>query len=90
VALFFFTNSVQLSKPEDKASNATQILDRLLNSLLIEHVDYALELGLQAIPVVEGSKNPSTLYFFTVVHQSNNITHLLEKQFTDLVVPLIV
>jgi hypothetical protein len=79
-----------LSKPEDKASNATQILDRLLNSLLIEHVDYALELGLQAIPVVEGSKNPSTLYFFTVVHQSNNITHLLEKQFTDLVVPLIV
>ncbi|XP_044265704.1 exocyst complex component 5 [Tribolium madens] len=78
-----------LSKPEDKASNASQILDRLLNSLLIEHVDYALELGLQAIPVVEGSKNPPTLYFFTVVHQSNNITHLLEKQITDLAVPLI-
>ncbi|EFA06250.1 exocyst complex component 5 [Tribolium castaneum] len=79
-----------LSKPEDKASNASQILDRLLNSLLIEHVDYALELGLQAIPVVEGSKNPPTLYFFTVVHQSNNITHLLEKQITDLAVPLII
>ncbi|KAJ3665408.1 hypothetical protein Zmor_000904 [Zophobas morio] len=79
-----------LSKSEDKASNATQILDRLLNSLMIEHVDYALELGLQAIPVVEGSKSPPTLYFFIVVHQSNNITHLLEKQFTDLAVPLII
>lgn len=56
---------------------------------MIEHVDYAIESGLQAIPVVEGAKNPPTLYFFTVVHQSNNITHLLEKQFMDLVVPLV-
>ncbi|XP_017785913.1 PREDICTED: exocyst complex component 5 isoform X2 [Nicrophorus vespilloides] len=78
-----------LSKYEEKASNATYILDRLLNSLLIEHVDYALELGLQAVPVVEGAKSPPTLYFFKVVHQANNITHLLEKQYTDLVLPLV-
>lgn len=78
-----------LSKNNDRASNATQILDRLINSLLIEHVDYAVELGLQAVPVGEGSKNPPVLYFFSVVHQSNNITHLLEKQFMDLVVPLV-
>lgn len=56
---------------------------------MIGHVDYAIELGLQAIPVVEGAKNPPTLYFFSVVHQSNNITHLLEKQYMDLVVPLV-
>lgn len=56
---------------------------------MIEHVDYAIELGLQAIPVVEGAKNRPTFYFFTVVHQSNNITHLLEKQYMDLVVPLV-
>lgn len=80
---------LKLSRPEERANNATQILDRLLNSLLIEHVDYAVELGLQAVPVIEGAKSPPTLYFFTVIHQSNNITHLLEKQFTDMVVPLI-
>ncbi|XP_018570969.1 exocyst complex component 5 [Anoplophora glabripennis] len=79
-----------LSKPEERASNASQILDKLINSVLIEHVDYAVELGLQAVPVVEGAKSPPSIYFFTVVHQSNNITHLLEKQFTNLVVPLIV
>ncbi|CAH1958196.1 unnamed protein product [Acanthoscelides obtectus] len=78
-----------LSKPNERAANATQILDRLINSLLIEHVDYAVELGLQAIPVVEGTKNPPVVYFFTIVYQANNITHLVEKQFMDLVVPLV-
>ncbi|CAH0550033.1 unnamed protein product [Brassicogethes aeneus] len=79
-----------LSKPEDRASNATQILDYLINCLLTEHVDYALELGLQAIPVVEAARTPPVIYFFSVVYQSNNITHLLEKQFSDLVVPLVI
>ncbi|KAH1007040.1 hypothetical protein HUJ04_004322 [Dendroctonus ponderosae] len=78
-----------LSRPEDKSSNASKILTTLVNSLLIEHVDYAVELGLHAIPVVEGAKNPPVLYFFTIVHQCNNITHLVEKQFMDLVLPLI-
>ncbi|CAG9766397.1 unnamed protein product [Ceutorhynchus assimilis] len=79
-----------LSKPEEKATNASKILNTLVNSLLIEHVDYAVELGLQAVPVVEGAKTSPTLSFFTIVHQCNNITHLLEKQFTDMVVPLII
>lgn len=55
----------------------------------MEHVDYAVDLGLQAIPVVEGIKTPPTFYFFTVVHQCNNIIHLIEKQFTEMVVPMI-
>ncbi|CAG9859830.1 unnamed protein product [Phyllotreta striolata] len=84
-----FQRCLLLSKGSERASNATQILDRLINSLLIEHVDYAVELGLQAVPVVEGVRNPPVLYFFNVVHQSNNITHLVEKQFMDLVVPLV-
>lgn len=78
-----------LSKPEERAHNAFQILDRLLNCLMVEHVDYAVELGLQAVPVVEGGKNPPILYFFIVIHQTNNITHLVEKQYSDLVVPLV-
>lgn len=78
-----------MSKPAEKAENATQILDKLLKYLLIEHVDYAIEVGLQSIPVVEGVKTQPTFYFFTVIHQSNNIIHLLEKQYTDIVVPLV-
>lgn len=78
-----------MSKHEEKAENASQILDKLLKYLLIEHVDYAIELGLQSIPVVEGPKTPPTFYFFTVIHQSNNIIHLLEKQYIDMVVPLV-
>lgn len=78
-----------MSLPEDRANNATQILDCLLIALLTEHVDYALELGFQGIPVVEGPKTPPTVYFFSVVHQSNIIMHLLEKQFAELVVPLV-
>lgn len=74
---------------EERANNAALILDRLLNSLLVEHVDYAVELGLQAVPVIEGPKSPPVIYFFKVIHQCNTITHLLEKQFTDMVIPLI-
>lgn len=80
---------LQLSRSEEKPANAAQILDRLLNSLLSEHVDYAIELGLQAVPVVEGSKTPPTIYFFTIVHQCNNIIHLFEKQYMDSIEPLI-
>lgn len=85
----FINLPFQLSRSEDKANNASQILDKLMNSLLIEHVDYALELGLQSVPVVEGSRSPPTIYFFTVLHHANNIIHLVEKQFSDVVLPLI-
>ncbi|XP_050301731.1 exocyst complex component 5 isoform X2 [Anthonomus grandis grandis] len=73
----------------NEASYAAAILDILVNSLLIEHVDYAVELGLQGIPVVEGAKSQPVLYFFTIIHQCNNIIHLVEKQFIDLVMPLV-
>ncbi|KAF5297093.1 hypothetical protein FQA39_LY02673 [Lamprigera yunnana] len=78
-----------LSRPEEKTTNATQLLDCLLVALITEHVDYALELGLQAIPVAEGPRIPPNIHFFSVVHHANIITHLLEKQFLDLVVPLV-
>ncbi|KAJ8975924.1 hypothetical protein NQ317_014884 [Molorchus minor] len=45
------------------------VLDKLVNSLLIEHVDYAVELGLQAVPVVEGPKSPPhfVLFYYVVL-----------------------
>ena len=37
----------QLSSSSDMASNAVQILDVLIQHLVTEHIDYAVELGLQ-------------------------------------------
>ena len=39
----------QLSSRSDMASNATQIFELLVQYLCIEHIDYALELGLQGL-----------------------------------------
>jgi len=81
--------SWQLSQSKDCAANAAQILEILLQYLVVEHVDYAVDLGLQAVPIPE-SKNKPQIYFFDVVRQCNAIIHLLEKQFIDSIVPLTV
>lgn len=78
-----------LSRPSDLPGNAVQIFNILLQNLCVEHIDYALELGLQGIPVTE-PKSPPEIYFFDVVRQCNAICHLLEKQFADTLVPLVV
>ncbi len=53
-----------------------------------QHVDYALEIGLQGIPLPECKTIPE-LFFFDVVGQTNAIIHLVEKQFSDSLVPLV-
>lgn len=63
-------------------------MDILTQSLLKEHVDYALELGLQGIPIPE-AKNQPQIYFFDVVKSCNAIVHLYEKEFVDSLLPLI-
>jgi exocyst complex component 5 len=78
---------LQLSQSKECATNAAQILEILLQYLVVEHVDYAVDLGLQAVPIPE-SKNKPQIYFFDVVRQCNAIIHLLEKQFNDSIVPL--
>lgn len=64
-------------------------MEILLQYLVVEHVDYAVDLGLQAVPIPE-SKNKPQIFFFDVVRQCNAIIHLLEKQFNDSIVPLTV
>lgn len=78
-----------LSQPIDVPANALQILEILLQYLISEHVDYALELGLQSVPIPESRTQPE-IYFFNVVHQCNAIVKLLEEQFNDSVLPLVV
>ncbi|XP_076028740.1 exocyst complex component Sec10 [Oratosquilla oratoria] len=84
-----FKRCQMLSTPSDVQNNAVQIFDLLVKALLLDHVDYAIELGLQAIPSGE-VKAPPEISFFEVVHQSNSMVHLLEKLFHDSLVPLVI
>lgn len=78
-----------LSNQKDLPSNAVEIFGLLVHYLLFEHVTYALKIGDQGIPPPE-SKSPPEIYFFDVICQTNAIIHLLEKQFNDSLVPLVV
>lgn len=77
-----------LSSPSDVAANGVEIYHKLLYHLCIEHIDYALNLTLQALPPPE-PKFPPDGQFFKVVEQANAIFHLLEKHFTDSVIGLV-
>ncbi|XP_069494177.1 exocyst complex component 5 isoform X2 [Ambystoma mexicanum] len=82
-----FERCHRLSDPSDLPKNAFKIFTILVEYLCIEHIDYALEIGLAAIPSPD-SKN-ANLYFFDVVQQANTIFHLFDKQFNDHLMPLI-
>jgi recyclin-1 len=77
-----------LSKQQDLSSNALEIFQIQLQYLCIEHIDYAIELGLQSIPASEPKSQPE-IHFFDTVRQCNAICHLIEKQFVDSVIPLV-
>uniref|UniRef100_A0A673Z239 Exocyst complex component 5 n=1 Tax=Salmo trutta TaxID=8032 RepID=A0A673Z239_SALTR len=77
----------QLSDPSDLPKNAFSIFLLLVEHLCVDHIDYALEIGLSAIPSAD-AKN-ANLYFLDVVQQANTIFHLFDKQFNDHLMPLI-
>lgn len=55
-----------------------------------DFIDYGLELGIQSVPIPEAKTHePPNVYFFDVVKQVNIIIGLLEKQLSDVLVPLI-
>ena len=53
-----------------------------------DHVEYAVDIGLQAIPICE-SKTVPQIYFFDVVQKCNAIVVLLEKLYNDSVIPCV-
>ncbi|XP_041351555.1 exocyst complex component 5-like isoform X2 [Gigantopelta aegis] len=77
-----------LSSQSDLATNAVKIFDVLVYFLVTEHIDYAVEIGLQSIPQPDPKTEPK-IYFFNVVNAANTLFHLFEKQFMDSLVPLI-
>lgn len=78
-----------LSKPIELPKNALDILDIQLHYLINEHIDYAVEIGFQSLPSSEPKSAPE-IHFFETVRQSNAVCHLLEKQFVDSVLPVVV
>ncbi|KAJ8288805.1 hypothetical protein COCON_G00014640 [Conger conger] len=82
-----FERCHRLSDPSDLPKNAFSIFLLLVEHLCVDHIDYALEIGLSAIPSSD-AKN-ANLYFLDVVQQANTIFHLFDKQFNDHLMPLI-
>lgn len=76
--------SKELSKPNE-AENSVEIFETLLQSLCIEHLEYAIEIGKEMLNLEQ--KPTPDLRFFDIVRQCNAICHLIEKQFIDCVKP---
>ncbi|XP_005100941.1 exocyst complex component 5 [Aplysia californica] len=83
-----FKRCQTLSSTSDLPSNAIKIFEVLVQYLVTEHIDYAVEIGLLGIPPAEPKVEPE-IYFFDVVSQANTLFHLFEKQFTDNFIPLV-
>ncbi|XP_033629656.1 exocyst complex component 5-like isoform X2 [Asterias rubens] len=83
-----FNRCQLLSTQSTLSTHAIKIFDILTEYLCQEHIEYALEIGLQGIPSSEPKSFPQ-IYFFNVAGEANAIFHLLEKQFSDVLVPLI-
>ncbi|XP_047994630.1 exocyst complex component 5 isoform X2 [Leguminivora glycinivorella] len=81
-----FTRCKTLCTPNELPGTATALLDVLIQHLLVEHVDYALDLGLQSIPIAE-SKSPPQIYFFDTVKECNKIVKMFEEHFQESVLP---
>ncbi|CAB0002503.1 unnamed protein product [Nesidiocoris tenuis] len=79
-----------LSRQSELANNASQIVEVLLDCLVNSFVNYALEIGLQAVPIPETKSQPQDIHFFKVIRQTNMIVYLIEKNFSDFAMPLLV
>ncbi|CAG9789306.1 unnamed protein product [Diatraea saccharalis] len=81
-----FVRCKTLCTPNELPGTTIGLLEVLIQHLLIEHVDYALDLGLQSIPIAE-SKSPPQIYFFDIVKQANAIVKMFGEHFQESVLP---
>lgn len=77
-----------LSPSSEVAANATALTEILVQHLLVEHCDYAVDVGLQSIPIAESKTQPQ-IYFFDIVKQCNAIVHLFDEHFQENILPCI-
>jgi exocyst complex component 5 len=79
----------QLSKEADTPGNIIKLADILLKYLVSEHCDYAVELGVQSIPIAD-SKSAPKIYFFDIVQKTNTVIHLMEKTYNANILPYVI
>lgn len=79
---------VLLKLSPDLPNKIMEIFEILLNYLCTDHIEYALELGLLSIPSSDPKVMPE-IKFFEIARQCNAICHLLEKQFVNSILPLV-
>jgi hypothetical protein len=77
-----------LCRPQDLSATALHVFDIQTQYLFAEHLDYGVEVALQAIPSPDSRTAPD-VHFLEVVRQCNAICHLADKQFVDAVLPLV-
>ncbi|KAG6449971.1 exocyst complex component 5 [Manduca sexta] len=81
-----FVRCKTLCTQNELTGTTIALLDVLIQHLLIEHVDYALDLGLQSIPIAE-SKSPPQIYFFDTAKQANRIVRMFDEHFQEAILP---
>ncbi|CDW52694.1 Ion trans 2 and Sec10 domain containing protein [Trichuris trichiura] len=77
-----------LSSMVSMVENVRQILSILTQYLCHEHVEYAIDVALSAVPTQEGHGS-TDFAFLNLLRQAAAISHLFERQIDDSVVPLL-
>lgn len=78
-----------MSKDADTPTNIIKLADILLKYLLTEHCDYAVDLGIQSIPIADTKSQPQ-IYFFDIVQKTNTVIHLMEKTYNANILPYVI
>lgn len=83
-----FRRCGHLSPPgNDVAINALKIFTTLIEYLMKQHLQYAIDLALSQAPPSEPKVEPD-LSLYLMVQEANTVWHLFEKQFNDDLLPL--
>ena len=82
-----FKRCGHLSPPAEAAANSLKIFNILIDSLMKQHLQYAVELALSQAPSAEPRQEPD-LSLLGMVSEANTVWHLFEKQFNDELLPL--
>ena len=82
-----FKRCGQLSPSNEAPQNSLKIFGLLIDSLMKQHLLYAVELALSQAPSADPRTEPD-LSLFEMVSEANTVWHLFEKQFNDELLPL--
>uniref|UniRef100_A0A5S6QY35 Exocyst complex component 5 n=1 Tax=Trichuris muris TaxID=70415 RepID=A0A5S6QY35_TRIMR len=77
-----------LSSMSNMVGNVRQILSILTQYLCRDHVEYAIDVALSAVPTQEGHGS-NDFAFLNLLRQAAAISHLFERQIDDSVMPLL-